>query len=219
MAVKLRLAWQSQILRLTFKPAGYGLLLLGVWLADFHLMAIAVFWLVNLFFYFHPLVNSLALLNSFLIFLFLSLPALKLAGSNLWLLTSITVFLCLLYYWFFGLKNLILAERKSWHYLLNLGLFYLLLLVFFGWPNNYFWLKMAGFLLLAFILIKQFLKSADARFFDHHYKTIFLIVICLLLGELAWLMSWLPIGNLMAANLFFLAVYFLENFLKSTRLN
>lgn len=195
-----------------------GLLLLAVWLLDFHWLAALIFWLTNIFLYFHPLFNSFSTLNSFFVFLLLALPTLRIphlyaaggagAGQNIWL-AVIIIFLGLLYYWLFGLKNLLFVEKKSWRYLLNLGLFYLLAINFFSWPMDYFWLKMAVFLVLAFILLRELLKQKDFNFFTGH-ENYFLMVVCLLLGEVAWLISWLPLSALISANIFFLSVYVLD---------
>lgn len=189
MATKLSWTLRGPGWRLAFKAVVFGLLLYffyldpSWWRALFFL--IFTFWA-----YGKPLFNFLAFLPIFLVMLVLSFWFVLSRVEGL--LTAVILaagFAVLL-----GVKNLILTHRQIWLYLLAIFLSYGLLLNFFLLnQGDLFWLEWLLTTLLLLLLFKntfgEWLLAAAAA---------------LLLGELLWVVSWLPIGFFSSGNLVFL---------------
>lgn len=205
MVAKLKSVLQNPILQLAFKPLLFGGLLFLVWLTHFNLLALLLFLGLNFLLYTHPLLKSLSFLSSFLILILLSILSLFfLAGDQLYLAILLIVVFTVLFYLILGLKNLQIRERDYWYYLIHLSLFYLTFLNFFI-DSDYFWLKLVGVFLISLFLLKELLKLFKDISSENN---LFYLVISLIITELVWIISWLPIGFLSATNLIFTTVYF-----------
>lgn len=108
-----------------------------------------------------------------------------------------------------GVKNLIITHRVAWYYLINCILGYLVLL-------NFFLLDKSSLFPLKWLLAITLLTLL---FWGLVQSRIALLVIILLIGEMVWLVSWLPIGPLSSANLAMLALLFLLEALHYQRLS
>ena len=211
MVAKLRLVWQNQILQSVLKPLIFAALLFNVWWLDFSLLAVAIYFIGNFLIYIYPLLNSITFISSFIILLIFSLAAVSLTTSHFWYLLLVIFVLSTLYYLVLGLKNLYLTDKDRWYYFLNLSLFYLTFLLFFVETEKYFLFKIIVVFLANFFLWKEVLKFNINQAL--HQRTFFALIISLLISELVWVISWLSISFIFAANLTFLAIYLVESLL------
>ena len=204
MAIKLKSVLRNQAFTLTFKALVFGLSLFFYnsqpTLGRGGLFLLIAFWL-----YGHPLFNFLSFLPTFLALVFLSFwtgyAGGPLAGLAPWLISPCFGILL-------GLKNLLITNRRYWHYLIVLAASYLAWINFFLLDlSKFFWLKWPLVLLLTYFLFKDLLPDKVA-----------VIFLCLITGELLWVISWLPIGFLGSANLLMAATLFLAEAMANKRL-
>ena len=98
-----------------------------------------------------------------------------------------------------GIRNLIITHRLAWYYFITCVLSYLLLL-------NFFLLDKSTLFVLKWLLI---LTLLTLLFWNPARPKVTLLIIILLMGEIIWLVNWLPIGPLSSANLAMLPLLFL----------
>lgn len=199
MAIKLKLALKNPIFTLTFKSLVFGFFLY-LYNANPNLIWGAVFLLVSFWLYSRPLFNVSSYFPLFLVLLFLSfwmgLADGWITGASWWFLTlSFGILL--------GLKNLILTHRYYWHYFISFTASYLLFLNFFLLDkSDWFWLKWIVLVFSIFLLFKDLLSPA-----------ILAGLLVLVIGQLSWVISWLPVGFLSSANLLMLFLLFMVDIL------
>lgn len=209
MAVKLKLVLQNQLLPLAVKPVVFAGLLFLVWWGNFNIFAIAVFLPGNFLLYIYPLMSSLIFSASFIILILLSFVSLFLVSSHVWAVILTIIACAFLFFLIIGLKNSYLTKKNYWYYLLNLGLFYGLFLNYFIKIDDYFLIKLSLVFLTSFFLFREFLKIFAKQVSRENNLLSF--ILSLLVGQLTWIISWLPIGPIAGANLLFLFVYSVEN--------
>ena len=203
MATKLKLGTKNPIYTLAFKALVFGFFL---YIYNSHL---GLFWgavlvLFSFLLYSTPLFNFLSYLPIFLTILTLSLWVGTIGGwivaLSLWLLSlSFGILL--------GLKNLYLTNRKYWHYFISFAMSYLLFLNFFLLDkSSLFWLKWLAVIVLLFLLFKNLLSNNVASG-----------ILALIIGELLWVVTWLPVGFLSSANLLMLSLFFIVDIIAHQR--
>lgn len=188
MGIKLQSALKSPILQLAFKSALVGLgFFYSLWLG----------WLIAGWFYFRPSFNSSAFLSLFALFLFLSF-------MDPYLL--VLIILSVLFGILLGLKNMVLVNRQLWRSVLIFSLFYLSFLEFYEIGNFLFPLKWLLFVFIVWLLFVELFKG----FLDQPHRVLSLTS-ALIIGELMWIINWLPIGFLSSANITILAVFLIAD--------
>lgn len=209
MVARLKSVLQNQLLPLALKPLIFAGLLFLVWWWNFNIFVITVFLVGNFLLYIYPLMNSIVFSASFIILILLSFVSLFLVSSHVWAVILTIVFCAFLFFLILGLKNLYLTKKNYWYYLLNLGLFYGLFLNYFIKIDDYFLAKLFLVFLASFFLFREFLKIFTQKVSRENNLLSF--VSALLIGQLAWIVSWLPIGPIAGANSLFIFVYSIEN--------
>lgn len=192
MVTKLRLSLRTPILGLAFRGLIFGAFLYfyylnpSVWRGGLFLAA--AFW-----FYGQSLFNFTVFLPTLLVTLFLALWIGLQANFLSFLSLALIVFIFVIV---LGVKSLIITHRTSWCYLITCALSYLLLINFFLLDkSSLFPIKWLIATVLLTLLFWNLIKSRVA-----------LLVLVLLVGEIMWLVNWLPIGPLSATNLTFLSL-------------
>jgi len=209
MVAKLKSVLQNQLLPLALKPLIFAGLLFLIWWWNFNIFSIAIFLVGNFLLYIYPLMNSMVFFVSFIILIFLSLTSLFLVIGNFWVV-SIVIFACtILFFLIIGLKNLHLTKKNYWYYLLNLCLFYGIFLNYFIEINDYFLIKLFLVFVISLLLFREFLKISTKQV--SRENNILSLVLALLIGQLSWTVSWLPIGPIAGTNLLSIFVYSMEN--------
>ncbi len=205
MATKLKLALKNQIFILTFKSFVFGLFLY-FYNTNAGLVWGGVFAAVSLFLYSRPLFNFSSHSSLFFVLLFLSL---WIGGTGSWITDISWWLLTLSFGILLGLKNLILTHRYYWHYFVSFAVSYLLFLNFFILDkSDWFWLKWLAAVILIFLIFKDLLLPE-----------VLSGITALLIGELLWIVAWLPIGFLSSANLLILCLLFIVDVFGYKRLS
>lgn len=189
------------------KSFAFGTLLLLFYARDFNFFWFAALIMTASFLYFRPSLNNWLYLGSFISLLSLAAVAGNFMPQN-WLVILAPIFFSFLFYLLLGVKNLIFIHRKNWYYLLSSALFYALFMAFFlSSKAEFFIFKLGGLLLILLILLGEFLKI----FITAYPKRRVLVcwALSLLVIELIWAVSFLPLGFLNSANLTLLSLLFL----------
>lgn len=219
MAIKLRSLLRARPLALVLKALTFVGFLGLVKAGNFSLVSILFFLLAGLVLYSTPFKNNFAYLASFLVLVVIAPVALKAFSGNLGFLAVATLS-GFLFYANLGLKNLFFIYRSRWHYLLDLGLFYLVTLVFFDAAGEglFFW-KLVLVFLIAVFLVKEFLKAISIDKSSEAYeralpKTLIASASSLLIVETFWVVGLLPLSILNSANLSILMIFTLLDILR-----
>lgn len=193
MVTKLKSVLTNPISRLLFKAALVGFTFL--WSP----IAAALF---SLWFYFRPLFYAFNYLSLFIIWL----------AMLFWLPVNwmTAVFLSFLFFILIGLKDLLLIEKSRWRLVLSFSLFYLVFINFFLLDkSSFFTLKwLVSLLLILFLfnyIFKLFLPELIGKL------GIISLIATLIIGEFFWVISWLPLGFLNAANLMALLTFLVSD--------
>jgi len=189
----LKSVWKNQRFQLAFKAGIFGLALsYSSWLG-----APVAIWIYFRSFFYH----SFAFLRLFIVFLILAVVTV-----HNWF---VIIFLSALFYLILGLKDLIFIKRRYWRVILSFLLFYLVFLNFFLIDqSSFFALKWLGFLLLIYLLVRDLLKTL---LMPLPGVVVAGWLLALIIGELLWVISWLPIGFLNSANLAILSLLLLAS--------
>lgn len=192
METKLKSIFLNPQLRLASKAFGFlGLLVLARSLA-FSPLAVLLFILGVVFLYTQPLFRTVERIGDLAVLIFSVLIFNSIFSDSLDFLIS-SLHFSLLFFILIGIKDLVFIRRVFWSIVLNLGLIYPLLLVFFQGSFSVSWWKLILFFLIFLVLTKNvFGKRALAA------------PLSLLALEVAWASSFLPIGFIATANLNFL---------------
>lgn len=208
MAITLKLSLRNHQLRLALKALVFAVFLtLARWF-DFSIPATAIFLIVAAILYLRPIFQTPFYLPVFLILI--------IAGP-LWLsylpgyaaMIGVLV-LSVLFYLLIGIKNLVLIERNAANLGLNLGLLYIVSLIFFlshSAQPFYILLRLAG-LFVASLFI------AGGIFKGRRWSS---VAVALLITEAAAVTVFLPIGFLASANLLFIVSWLMINFVYKYR--
>jgi hypothetical protein len=145
MVAKLKSASKSQTLKLAANSILFSAIVFWLRSADFGFWPVMVFLSFLLVSYFKPAINSERFLvfGSVIVFLIISMPELPEAEFYL------AIWSGLLYYLFFGIKNLIFLKKQIWHH-------YALFLILFA-LNAYFFANGAGIMFQAAVFTISFL--------------------------------------------------------------
>ena len=210
METKLKYLSKNPIFQLAFRAAVFGLLLFWFYQIE---TPIAVFFLLLMtgILYFRSLHNALAFLPSLVILLVIAL------GTTVIITTTsfsflLATFLAFLFFVILGLKDLVLIKRRSWYLFLNFSLFYLVFLNFFLIDKSSLFVgKWLLFLVLIFGLSRELLMVLIAPAEESKTKRTRLlvtsVVMTMIVGQLIWLVSWLPISFLSSANFMILVIF------------
>ena len=210
MATKLKYLSKNPIFQLASRAAVFGLLLFWFYQVE-TLTAIFFLLLITGILYFRSLHNAFAFLPSLVILLVISLgtTAIITTTSFSFLLAA---FLTFLFFVILGLKDLILIKRRNWYLFLNFSLFYLVFLNFFLIDKSSLFVgKWLLFLVLIFGLSRELLMVLIAPAEENKTKRTRLLVasavMTMIVGQLIWLVSWLPISFLSSANFMILIIF------------
>lgn len=214
MAIKLRLVLKNQIFQLASKALFFGLFLHLLVLGG-GVVAASFFMVIVVWLYVRPLFNTSLLLSSFSVLLFLSFWIIDDLSyiSSLpfpyvhWMIIAIVSFL---FFLILGLKNLIFIRRKIFFIFLHCALVYMTLINFFLIDKSSFFLgKWLLFVLIFYLLFYEFffILARGAR-----DRIAFVSAICAVgIGEMMWIVSWLPLGFLNSSNLLMTTVLLIED--------
>ncbi|MEK7654118.1 MAG: hypothetical protein AAB345_02450 [Patescibacteria group bacterium] len=192
METKLKSIFLNPQLRLAFKATLFLGFLILARLGGFSLISTPIFIAGAVVLYARPLFRTVEKLGDFLVLVFSAVV------FNLVFIDSLDFFFSAVYYslLFFllvGVKDLILINRGFWSLVLNFGLAYPIFLIFFQGNSAGVWWKPLVLFLLTILLIKDALKKNGLA-----------APFSLLVTEVAWASSFLPIGFIGLANLNFL---------------
>lgn len=209
MEPRLKSLFRGQQSALLLKTLIFGLLLGLAWAGNFALPASLAFIVGAAFSYGSPASNSLKYSAAFIILIFL---ALFLGSRMLGGQAGILIFLIFsaLFYILISLKSMFFVYRDEWHYFLTIALLYGLALTFFLInKSNFFFAQIIGFFLGIFLIVKELFRA------DANAKSDFFAWITALLAiELAWSISFLPIGFLSSANLAIISIFLIIDTLR-----
>ncbi len=189
MEIKLKLILLNPQLRLAFKAILFLGFLTLARLGDFSLFVTLLFIIGAVVLYARPLFRTVEKLGDFLVLMFSALV------FNLVFIDSLDFFFSaayysLLFFLLIGIKDLILINRSFWSVVLNFGLAYPIFLIFFQGHFAGAWWKAPILFFLTILLSKNVLKRSVAT-----------APFSLLVIEVAWASSFLPIGFIGLANL------------------
>jgi len=158
MAIKLKLVFQSPLLRSALKAAIFGLLLALAAAGDYRLTPVLIFAAVSMAMFFRPLFQTASFLWSFFVFLPAALIFMwRLPGVYFW----IGLILCsLLFYILLGIKSLTLVNREQAQLFFVFGTLLLVFLPFFsGNFNEWLYLKIFAIFVASGFLLKTILNK------------------------------------------------------------
>jgi len=194
METKLKLVFQSQKLRLAFRALIFAGLLAWVKLGGLSFPPVLIFLASSAFLYASPLFKTMEMIRPFLILLIVSL--LSALSVPAWSLPSLAIYYGLLFYLLLGVKNLVFLQRIVWHRILNFSMAYPVFLLFFHHnQTDYLFRAVPLFIILLFL------------FSDFFQKRFLSWLLALILLEIVWAISLLPIGFFSAASLAFLSYF------------
>ncbi|MEK7115031.1 MAG: hypothetical protein AAB847_01590 [Patescibacteria group bacterium] len=209
MAVKLKSVLQSRLLLLALKPLIFAGLLFLIWWWNFSIFSVGFFLAGIFLLYIYPLMNSLIFSVSLVILISLAFNSLFIVFNHFWMVFLTIIACTFLFFLILGLKNLYLTKKIYWYFLLNLSLFYGLFSNYFIKIDDYFLIKLFLVFLASFFLFREFLKIFTQAVSRENNLLSF--ILALLTSQLAWIVSWLPIGPIAGANLLFIFIYLAEN--------
>lgn len=210
-----RLRSFSQALRSAsaLKTVVFGALLAVAGIGEFRLLPAFLFAAAALGLYLFPLFRTLRLLPSFAVLLAASLliPG-RFAGSGLFI--PLAVLAAALYYLLLRLKDLAFVFRERWHHLFVLGAGYL---AFLGaspsLASQFATLRLLAVALAVFVLLTQFFDEQRIRF-THGTRqgNAVALSIALVVAEMLWVGSVLPVARQNAASIGLIALYVATDF-------
>ncbi len=204
MGEKLLLITKNPRFLLACKSAVFGVLLWLFWSSP------GLFWGFVYgagagFLYFRPLFNSSA--SFFLLVAEIAL-SIALQPSSFMARVMYTLGFSCIFFIILGIKNLVLTNRERWMQGICYILLYISVLDFFlHYFSRPFWFAWVFAILMLLCILLSFI--ADRRLIGP---------VLVLLGELLWVVSWLPIGFLASANIVFLVMVYIGNALREKRL-
>lgn len=193
---------------------GVGPLLFGgalslVWWLHFNVLAVALFFLISGVLYIYPLLNSFVFSASFVVCLLAIgwwLIEIQAHPVVAWL--SIVTYTALWQLLMLLKNNRIVAERVMWYSIGRWVLLYLLALSFFIHADTFFGVKMVALAVGMMLMWREWLKIINQRVTR---EDLFIAVaVTAVTMEVAWVLTWLPIGFFAAANSLFLWWYVAE---------
>jgi hypothetical protein len=220
MVPKLRLVLKNPHLQLALKAIIFGGFLTLVKLGNFGITPILFFVLVAFLLYSRPIFNTSAFLISFLILIITIIFILKIFPENNFFFLS-ALFFSLMFYILLGVKNLIFINRALWYLFFNLALFYSVFISFFYIDKSTLFAAKVLILFLAlFLLFKEFFRFLLPEYQLPKKKALIVWLLALIVLEIVFAVSLLPLGFINSANLAILSVFILGdltfNYLKGT---
>lgn len=220
MAIKLKSVLKNPHLQLAFKTLIFGGFLTLVKLGNFGAIPILFFVLAAFLLYSRPIFNTTAFLISFLILIIVAILFLKTFPENAFFFSGV-LFFSLIFYVLLGVKNLIFINRTFWFYFLNLALFYAIFINFFFIDKStFFAFKILVLFLGLLLLFKEFFRNFFPEYSLPKKKTLIIWLLTLIVLEIVFAISLLPLGFINSANLATLSVFILNdltfNYLKGT---
>lgn len=223
MATKLKSLFLERRLALVLKAGVFALLLWFASISGLGLIQLAVFFGVSLFIY-AGAGSGARYIWSFLFLLVLSMFFVARFASAIPLL-SMVFGAAALFYILIGLRSLFFIHRQVWHYLLCLLLFYGAFIGFFSADkSHFFFFKVVAVFFFILILFKEFLEnlavpediggSNGAPIPNSAVSAL----CALILSEILWAISLLPLGVVNSANLAVLAGFFVLDFARMSYL-
>ncbi len=209
MVTKLKSVFLNPQSGLLFKTVIFAGFLLLSRMGGFTLLPVTLLVLVSIILYARPLFRTVKFLSSFSIFL-ASVVAFNLTFRDNWDFVFSLIYFSSVLFILLGVKDLILIRREVWGRLVNCLIAYPVFLIFFYY---YQFLSNIWYLLVLFFIILLLSKNIIP-------SRLFYWLTPLVISQLAWASSFLPIGFVGAANLSLLSyvtlVLFLDEHLAGT---
>lgn len=210
MVAKLKSASKNQTLKLAVKSILFSIIVFWLRGAGFGFWPVTVFVIALLVSYAKPAINigRFLIFGFAIVFLILLMP--ELHGAEFYL----AAWSGLLYYLFFGIKNLIFLKKQMWHH-------YALFLILSG-LNTFFFMNGAGILFQAAVFIISFLLYREYyalyTLIDSNKINLISIMQSFILVEFLWIVSLFSI-NILTAVIFAAVSVFLIKDVLDRRLN
>ncbi len=189
METKLKSIFLNPQLRLAFKAALFLGFLFLARLGSFSLLATLFFLFGAIILYARPLFRTVEKAGDFLVLIFSVLVFHSIFIDSLDFIFA-ALYYSVLFFWLMGIKDLILIKRNFWSIALNFGLAYPIFLIFFQGNFAGSWWQPLILFLLTLLLSRDTLKRGELA-----------APFSLLVVEVAWASSLLPIGFIALANL------------------
>lgn len=199
METKLRSVLRSQQSKLLYKAVIFGGFLSLAKIGNLGLLPVLFFTAAAIFLYAQPLFKTFSQLRNFLILLVISILAARLT-ADIGYFAIIAGAASLLFYLILGIKDLVLINRNFWQRILSFALFYSALLIFF-YSNLGEWFLMKS--ILVFLVAALLTKNLQNN------QGLISWVSALIMLELVWVISLLPLTALNSANLALLGYFIL----------
>lgn len=171
-----------------------------------------LFLLSSLYFYFVPNFNSGRLSLSFLVALGLAYFAPPLHPPFSYAVAGgVAVF----FYLLLGIKDLVLIHRQAAYQVMRFMLALVSFLLFFWWgqaPTAGFIWQWLGLFIVLYALYREFLSFALIEE-SHVKKVVSASLAALVLFEVSWALSWLPIGFLNTTAIAVLVIFLMDDFI------
>lgn len=217
MATRLRSLFRERRLALVLRAVIFGALFWLAVISGFGPIQIAIFFGVSLFLYSGAGAGTGYLWSFFLLLLLSAFFVFRFAGAIP--LLAMVFASAALFYVAIGLRGLFFVYRSIWHYLLCLLLFYGAFIGFFSADkSHFFFLKVAAIFFFILILFKELLGNLVPAEDDQSSSRALIRAsavsgLCaLMLSEVIWAISLLPLGVVNSANLAVLAGFFIMDF-------
>ncbi len=196
METKLKSVLRNPQLRLGFKSAVFGALLLFA-----HPL---VFLAGGAFLYLKPIFRTFEMIGPFILLTGISLLLAKTTVGGYYFFLS-GVYSAVIFYLILGVKDLIFVRRADWHRVLNLALAYGAFLLFFYYSQEFFLAKILTLFFVTLFLLRIFSAIGGSAFGGKKRLVYWLLAFLIL--EAVWAVSFLPIGFVNSAGIVAL-VYF-----------
>lgn len=197
MAIKLKSALRTPQFQLALKALVFGAFLASVKIGGMGTIPVLLFLAAAFYLYARPIFQTFLLLWPFIIFIAVALIFTAMAPAGLLYLLPAVFFASLVFYLILGIKNLILIDRPRAHFLFILATLYLCLLIFLASSRESFYLiKLLAVFAAALILFNNLFRNRPLSG-----------VLALLTAEIAFAVSFLPIGFLQSASLSLVPIF------------
>ena len=202
---------RNQLL-LSLKAIGFGATLAIAAAADFHPLLVLFFIAAALSMYARPLFDRYQTGFAFIILLLVSLLGMNIVSDSRLFFPALAVF-SYIFYILLGVKGYLFVKRGRLYYLSTLLIFYALFVIFFlSNKSEWFLAKYLGVVIAAFLLFRAWLALVTSFNFPKR-EAIASAIAALLVAQMLWAVTILPIGFISSATILLLLVFALSDFL------
>ena len=211
MAEKLKLVLKIVRSQLLLKAAIFAGLLFWVKISNFSVLPVFLFLLTNTILYFRGRgQNNSETIGSSVILLIISLFGVSMIGHLQFLIPAIILY-SVIFYLILGIKDLVFVQRGHLNYFKNILLFYSIFLTYFlSDKYDLFFIKYSLVFVFTFLLVYEWLFWSEKSFVKR--RRIIAMVFSLLVLQLTWGASLLPLGFVNSATLMTVLIYIMFDF-------